>query len=68
MRRDPEPGDTEGPRAHDVGQVMHPEEDPADPDQGDEGGDHRDEDGAPPAAGSGQEDEKYRSVADDRAE
>jgi len=66
--RDPEPGDAERPRTHDVGQVVHAEEDSADPDQGDECGDHRDEDGAPPAAGGGQEDEEYRSVADDRAE
>src|SRR6267142_2733013 len=36
--RDPEPGDAERPGAHDVGQVVHAEEDPADADQGGEGG------------------------------
>ena len=66
--RDPEPGDADRPGAHDVGQVMHAEQDPADPDQGDERDDHGDERGPPPAAGGGQEDQQDRAVADDRTE
>jgi hypothetical protein len=66
--RDPEPGDADGPRTDYVGQVVHAEQDPADPDQGDERDDGGDEDAAPPAAGHGQEDQEYRPVTDNRAE
>src|ERR1039457_6968450 len=65
---DAEPGDPDRPRAYDVGQVVDAEQDPADPNQGNESNDHGGECGPPPAAGGGQEDEKYRAVADDRAE
>jgi hypothetical protein len=41
---------------------VHAEQDPADSDQGDKRDDHGDERGTPPAAGDGQEDEKYRPV------
>jgi hypothetical protein len=65
--REAKPGDPDRPRARHVGQVVHAEQDPADPDQGDERHDHGGKRHAPPAAGGGQEDQEHRAVADDRA-
>jgi hypothetical protein len=44
---------------------VHAEQDPADPDHGDERRDNCDEDGPPPAAGGGHEDQQHGPVADD---
>ena len=67
-RGEAEPGDPEGPSAQHVGQVVDPQQDPADPDQGDKGHDDGDQRRTPAAAGGGQEDQEYRSVADNGAE
>jgi len=65
---DAQPGDAERPAAQHVGDVVHAEQDPADPDQGDQRHDRGGEDTAPRAARGGQEDEQQRPVADDGAE
>ncbi len=63
-----QPGDAERPAAQHVGDVVHAEQDPADPDQHDQRGDPGGE-GAPPAAAHHrQEDQEQGAVADDRAE
>ncbi len=63
-----EPGDPDCPAADDIGDVVHAEQRPADPDHGNEDRGHGREPDAPPAAGRWQEDQEHGAIADDRAE